>query len=66
MTTNETLTATEQAFIAAVRAGAVRASIMVTSTVPTAYQTTCPQCGEVGHATLVARWGHCMRCHQHA
>lgn len=58
------LTAEERATVARIRQGASRASAMVTTDIPSAYQTTCPECGGPAHATLVARWGHCMRCQQ--
>lgn len=56
------LTDAERAQIAAIRGGAARARRMVTTDIPSAYQTTCPKCGQPAHVTIVASWGHCMKC----
>jgi hypothetical protein len=57
------LSPTELATIARIRSGAAKARTAAV-TPPAGYACICPRCGEVGHATLIATWGHCMRCQQ--
>lgn len=58
-----TTTAAERKIINDLRARVASQRAMNTNP-PAGYEAKCPTCGKASHATLVARFGHCMACHQ--
>ena len=53
---------TEAEILAATQAMCANAR-KATTQAPAGYEATCPECGGDSNATLINRWGHCMKCH---